>query len=84
MIKNIIEWYDKNSHKLTFDDNLVLDLKPNFEILKDTKLNQNQIDAVSSIFKNSYYIYIWDLLELVKQKVLSTALINYITSNKKY
>ena len=83
LIKNIIEWYDKNSHKLVFDDNLVLDLKPNFEILKDTKLNQNQIDAVSSIFKNSYS-YIWGAPGTGKTKaVLSTALINYITSNKK-
>ena len=79
LIKNIIEWYDKNSHKLVFDDNLVLDLKPNFEILKDTKLNQNQIDAVSSIFKNSYS-YIWGAPGTGKTKaVLSTALINYIT-----
>ncbi|MCB9096455.1 MAG: ATP-binding domain-containing protein [Arcobacter sp.] len=83
LIKNIIEWYDKNSHKLVFNDNLVLDLKPNFEILKDTKLNQNQIDAVSSIFKNSYS-YIWGPPGTGKTKaVLSTALINYITSNKK-
>ncbi len=83
LIKNIIEWYDKNSHKLAFNDNLVLDLKPNFEILKDTKLNQNQIDAVSSIFKNSYS-YIWGAPGTGKTKaVLSTALINYITSNKK-
>ncbi|MDY3205167.1 MAG: AAA domain-containing protein [Arcobacter sp.] len=83
LIKNIIEWYDKNSHKLTFNDNLALNLKPNFEILKDTKLNQNQIDAVSSIFKNSYS-YIWGAPGTGKTKaVLSTALINYIFQNKK-
>lgn len=83
LIKNIIEWYDKNSHKLTFNDNLALNLKPKFEILKDTKLNQNQIDAVSSIFKNSYS-YIWGAPGTGKTKaVLSTALINYIFQNKK-
>ena len=83
LIKNIIEWYDKNSHKLTFNDNLALNLKPKFEILKDTKLNQNQIDAVSSIFKNCYS-YIWGAPGTGKTKaVLSTALINYIFQNKK-
>jgi len=83
LIKNLIEWYEKNSHKLTFDDKLTFDLKPNLEILKDTKLNQNQIEAVSSIFKNSYS-YIWGPPGTGKTKaVLSTALINYITSNKK-
>lgn len=83
LIKNLIEWYEKNSYKLTFDDKLTFDLKPNLEILKDTKLNQNQIEAVSSIFKNSYS-YIWGPPGTGKTKaVLSTALINYITSNKK-
>lgn len=83
MIKNIIEWYEKNSHKLTFDDKFDLDLKANLEILKDTKLNQNQKDAVDSIFENRYS-YIWGPPGTGKTKaVLSTALINYITSNKK-
>lgn len=83
LIKNIIEWYEKNSHKLTFDDKFDLDLKANLEILKDTKLNQNQKDAVDSIFENRYS-YIWGPPGTGKTKaVLSTALINYITSNKK-
>lgn len=83
LIKNIIEWYEKNSHKLTFDDKFDLDLKANLEILKDTKLNQNQKDAVDSIFENRYS-YIWGAPGTGKTKaVLSTALINYITSNKK-
>ena len=83
LIKNIIEWYEKNSHKLTFDDKFDLDLKANLEILKDTKLNQNQKDAVDSIFENRYS-YIWGAPGTGKTKaVLSTALINYIFQNKK-
>lgn len=83
LIKNIIEWYEKNSHKLTFDDKFDLDLKVNLEILKDTKLNQNQKDAVDSIFENRYS-YIWGPPGTGKTKaVLSTALINYIFQNKK-
>ena len=83
LIKNIIEWYEKNSHKLTFDDKFDLDLKANLEILKDTKLNQNQKDAVDSIFENRYS-YIWGPPGTGKTKaVLSTALINYIFQNKK-
>lgn len=83
LINNLIDWYDKNGLELSFSDTLPCIINPKFDNLFDTKLNENQLDAVKSIFENTYS-YIWGPPGTGKTKaVLSSAVINYINNDKK-
>lgn len=83
LINNLIEWYDKNALELSFSNILPSIINPRFDNLFDTKLNENQLDAVNAIFENTYS-YIWGPPGTGKTKaVLSSAVINYINNDKK-
>ena len=83
LINNLIEWYDKNALELSFSNTLPSIVNPRFDNLFDTKLNENQLDAVNAIFENTYS-YIWGPPGTGKTKaVLSSAVINYINNDKK-
>ena len=83
MINNLIDWYDKNALELSFSNTLPSIVNPKFDNLFDTKLNENQLDAVNAIFENTYS-YIWGPPGTGKTKaVLSSAVINYINNDKK-
>jgi hypothetical protein len=83
LINNLIDWYDKNGLELNFSSKTPCILNPKLDICPDTILNENQIDAVNAIFKNTYS-YIWGPPGTGKTKaVLSTSVINYIFEDKK-
>lgn len=83
LIENLILWYEKNALKLCFSSEKYSNIDPLINNLFDTKLNENQVDAVKAIFKNRYS-YIWGPPGTGKTKaVLSSAVINYINHNKK-
>lgn len=83
LINNLIEWYDKNGLELRFSDKKSTISNLDLNILVDTKLNNNQLEAVTNIFSNTYS-YIWGAPGTGKTKaVLSTAVVNYINNNKK-
>ena len=83
LINNLIEWYEKNALELCFSDTLPSVLNPSFDNLFDTKLNENQLDAIKAIFESTYS-YIWGPPGTGKTKaVLSSAVINYINHDKK-
>jgi hypothetical protein len=83
LINNIIEWYDKNGLELNFSTQTPCIKKANLDICVDTILNENQKDAVNTIFQNTYS-YIWGPPGTGKTKaVLSTCVLNYIYEEKK-
>ncbi|WP_368029601.1 AAA domain-containing protein [Arcobacter sp. s6] len=83
LINNLIEWYEKNGLELNFSNKIPSILNPKFDICIDTILNENQIDAVNTIFQNTYS-YIWGPPGTGKTKaVLSTSVLNYIFKDKK-
>lgn len=83
LIKNLIEWYENYGDKLKYSNN-----KPQIQNyclnnLFDTKLNENQKEAVKTIFESAYS-YIWGPPGTGKTKaVLSSSIINYINHGKK-
>ena len=83
LINNLIDWYEKNALEISFSDSLPYIVNPSYDNLFDTKLNENQLDAIKAIFENAYS-YIWGPPGTGKTKaVLSSAVINYINYDKK-
>lgn len=83
LIKNLIIWYEKNAHTISFENDNFNKMPYDLNNLAGLILNDKQKESVVAIFTHKYS-YIWGPPGTGKTKaVLSCAAINYMQADKK-